>query len=166
MPAMAKRDRQHLDAAEGWLGLGSWKHADEELADITPEFRAHPAVLRAQYEVFAASKNWEGAVETARALTAAEPESPFGSVHTALALHEMERTREALNTLLPIAANFPKNPLIAYNVACYYCNVGNDIQALAWLQKAFELAGDRKDVRVTAQADPDLQSLWGKIGAI
>jgi hypothetical protein len=38
-------DKRHLDAAQGWLGLGNWREANEELEQITPERRAHPDVL-------------------------------------------------------------------------------------------------------------------------
>jgi len=29
-------DNKHLEAAEGWLGLGNWLEANEELENITP----------------------------------------------------------------------------------------------------------------------------------
>ena len=35
MPELDRQDKQHLDAAEGWLGLGNWRDANKELENIT-----------------------------------------------------------------------------------------------------------------------------------
>jgi hypothetical protein len=52
---MDYRDKQlvqpdifHLDAASGWLGLGDVVSANDELKQISPAMREHPAVLLAQ----------------------------------------------------------------------------------------------------------------------
>ncbi len=42
---LGSHDQRHLDAAEGWIGLGNHIEANEELEQITPQNRAHPAVL-------------------------------------------------------------------------------------------------------------------------
>jgi hypothetical protein len=54
-------DEQHLEAARGWLGLGDFLSANEELDNITPRHRAHPHVLRERLRVFAAGKRWKDA---------------------------------------------------------------------------------------------------------
>ena len=68
------KDQRHLQAAEGWLGLGDHLEANEELENISPEMRAHPAVLALRYEVYAAAKKWDRAVEVAEALTRLLPD--------------------------------------------------------------------------------------------
>jgi Flp pilus assembly protein TadD len=45
-------DRRHLEAAQGWLGLGDWQSANDELEEITPTVRAHPEVLRVRVQVY------------------------------------------------------------------------------------------------------------------
>src|SRR5208282_4150279 len=42
-------DTFHLSAAMGWLGLGNWQEALEELEKITPALRSHPEVLLARF---------------------------------------------------------------------------------------------------------------------
>ena len=69
-------DQRHLNAAEGWLGLGDHLAANEELENITPELRAHPAVLSVRYRVYAKGKNWDGAAEIAGTLVKLIPEEP------------------------------------------------------------------------------------------
>jgi hypothetical protein len=61
-------DQRHLEAAQGWLGLGNHLEANEELEQITPEYRAHPAVLQIRWQIYAQAKKWEGALHIASAL--------------------------------------------------------------------------------------------------
>jgi len=63
MNPLPLQDRRQLKAAEGWLELGNWVEANEELEQITAEFRAHPSVLFLRYEVYTQAKKWDGAAE-------------------------------------------------------------------------------------------------------
>ncbi len=95
LPELKAADQRYLDAAQGWLGLGDWREANEELEQITAALRAHPDVLRVRYDVYAAAKKWEMAAEIAQALCILVPNNPFGCVHLAFSLHEIRRTKEA-----------------------------------------------------------------------
>jgi tetratricopeptide (TPR) repeat protein len=158
-------DQRHLDAADGWLGLGDHLSANEELEQITPELRAHPFVMEVRYKIYAAAKQWEGAVEIARALATSLPDNPFGHFHLAYALHELKRTQEACDTLKPVVDKFPNEWLMRFNLACYACQLGDLKEAMMWLEKAIDLAG-KNDIRLMALDDPDLEPLWTKIGEI
>lgn len=157
--------RKFLDAAEGWLELGNWHEANEELERITPKMRAHPDVLCVRWKIYAAAKKWEQAAEIAKIISEISPDVPFGFIHMACALHELKRTVEARAVLLPIADKFERNKTIPYNLACYECQLGNLKQAREWLQKAIDLAGEN-DVRIRALEDPDLEPLWANIGKV
>ena len=67
---------KHLEAAEGWLELGNWREANEELENITTELRVHPFVLEVRYKIYCEAKRWDEAVEIARTLTEMLPDSP------------------------------------------------------------------------------------------
>ena len=62
------QDQRHLEAAEGWIDLGNHLEANEELENITPENRAHPAVLEVRWQIYAKAKKCEGALDIASAL--------------------------------------------------------------------------------------------------
>ena len=47
---------------------------------------------------------------------------------------------------------FPSESLIAYNLACYECQMGNQPAALDWLQKAIKL-GDKREIKKVALRD-------------
>ena len=85
MQALDLSDQMHLDAADGWLGLGDWREANEELECITPQMRAHPSVLFVRYHVYAMASKWEGAADIARALSELVPQNSFGYVQVAYA---------------------------------------------------------------------------------
>ena len=155
----------HLEAAEGWLELGNYLEANEELEQITPQLRAHPAVLEIRYKIYAKAGRLEMAAEVAKGMSVLMPENPWGPFHLAYCLHELKRTQEAYDTLIPVVDNYPSEWLMLFNLACYSCRLGKLKEALQWIGKAIDVAG-KKDVRQQALDDPDLEPLWTQIGEI
>ena len=151
-----------LDEAEGWLGLGDPAEAGDALAKLPPDVASRPDVLSVNWHIHAAQKKWEAALEIASALTEAAPDSPFGWVHRSFCLHELKRTLEARDNLLPVLDRFADDALMRYNLACYECQLGNPDQAMDWLWKAFKM-GDTRKFREMALEDPDLEPLKEKI---
>jgi predicted Zn-dependent protease len=156
-------DQRQLEAAQGWLGLGNLVEASEELEHITPQMRGHPDVLAIRYQIYSTARKWEMAAEVARAISTIVPDDSFGWIYWAFSLHELKRTKEAWNVLIPVADKFPQESTISYNLACYACQLGNLKDGMKWLEKAVDLAG-KKDIRMMALDDPDLEPLWAEIG--
>ncbi len=163
MRPIERPDSLHLQAAQGWLELGSHIEANEELEKITPQLRARPDVLKVRWEIYASAKKWEATLDIAAALIQLDPEDPLGWVHRSYALHEMKRTAEARDNLLRVVDKFPISATMRYNLACYECQLGRLEQARDWLQKAFALGG-AKEMKLAALDDPDLEPLWKDIG--
>ena len=162
MQELPHPDCQHLEAAEGWLGLGSWREASEELEQIQPQFRAHPAVLELRYKIHAEAKRWELAMAAAKEVRQLLPDEPWGHFYTAFALHELKRTQEAYDTLKSVVEKFPDEQIMHYNLACYACQLGKLEEAMQWLKQALAVAG-KMDIRQLALEDPDLEPLWSQI---
>ena len=165
MTPLEPPDSFHLVAAQGWLELGNHIEANEELEKIAPELRAHPNVLKLRWEIYAAAKKWERALDIAAALIQLEPEELLGWVHRSYALHELKRTAEARDNLLRVVDRFPQSATMRYNLACYESQLGNLERAKQWLEKAFEL-GDAREMKLASLQDPDLEPLWKDIGKI
>ena len=127
--------------------------------------RGRPDVLVVRVAIYEAAKKWEYAAEIAKAISEFAPESPFGFIHQAYSLHELKRTQEAWNVLLPVVDKFPKEYIMRYNLACYACQLGNLKEARDWLKKAIDMAGTN-EVKLMALDDPDLEPLWEEIGKI
>ena len=157
-------DQRQLNAAEGWLELGDWRQANEELELITPEMQEHPFVLCVRWGIYAKAGKWELSAEVAQEITVATPDNAWGFIHWAYNLHELKRTKEALAVLLPMADKFPDQYIIPYNLACYCCQLGELKESLQWLGKAIDLAG-KKEIRLMALEDPDLEPLRKQIKA-
>ena len=95
IPPLEPHDQHHLQAAQGWFELGNCIEASKELDEISPTMRGHPAVLEVRYHIYAAAKKWEYAADIAKAISELDPDSPFGWIQEAYALHELKKTQEA-----------------------------------------------------------------------
>jgi predicted Zn-dependent protease len=158
-------DLHHLKAAVGWLELGNPAEALVELDALSERFQDHVDVLEARWLALAQLQRWEAAAKVGRALIAAAPERPVGWLHHAYALRRASTggLLAAFNALSPVAAKFPKDSTIPYNLACYTCQMQRDAtETLAWLQQAIA-AGERKEIIAMALKDPDLEPLRAEI---
>jgi tetratricopeptide (TPR) repeat protein len=164
MKSLEQADRVHLNAAEGWFGLGDLVSASDELEKISPAFRAHPAVLLMRCKIYQAAKKWGYLIEISQTLIEQLPKLAEAWIHRSYALHELNQTREAFDLLLPAAKKFPKLPVIPYNLACYACQLGKLEDAMKQIEQAIDLGGKKNDIRLDALEDPDLEPLWLQIG--
>jgi predicted Zn-dependent protease len=162
MENLAPADQHHLRAAEGWFELGNAPEAEAELEQLAPALRDHPAVLELRWQIQAQRKQWEECIALARAITQAAPKAASGWIHLSYALHELKRTREAWESLLAVVRDFPREPTMRYNLACYACQMGDLPEARRWLKKAFAL-GRKKETQQMALRDLDLKPLWPEI---
>ena len=167
MKSLEPPDTFHLSAATGWLGLGNWQEALEELEKITPALRSHPEVLLARFEIHTKAGKWDMAAETACALVQIRPKEAQFWISHAYATRRMTgggipKAKEILGKARTL---FPKEPLIAYNLACYECQLGDVTAARQWLKSALVL-GDPKQLKQMALRDPDPQPIWTAIGEI
>ena len=164
MNELPPEDLHHLRAAEGWLELGDHLSASEELDKIPSSLSDCPQVLMLRWQVYARARHWESAYEIANALVKMVPDEPVGWIHRSYVLHEQRRTQEAWDQLLPAWERFPVEPTIAYNLACYACQLGRLQEAWTWLERAFAMDDSQSRIfRREALEDPDLQPLRDKL---
>jgi len=155
-------DSHRVNAALGWLDLGNPREAAAELAQLAPAVQAHPEVLEARWRLCAAERRWADALAVARAQVTVAPDDPTGWVNQSYALHELRRTAEARDLLLPKAAEFPRQSIIPYNLACYACQLGDLEEARRWLRRFLQLRS-KDELRRLALNDQDLRPLWPEI---
>ena len=155
-------DNLHLQAAQGWLELGNHLEADKELDEIAPELRGHPEVLEIRWLICAHAKMWDVCVDIAAAIIKLDPKRADAWIHRSFALHELKRTQEAFDQLLPVVKKFRKVWTIPYNLACYCAQLGRLKEGEQWFNKAMSI--DEPTVRRAAMNDPDLKPLWDSFG--
>jgi hypothetical protein len=89
-------------------------------------------------------------------------------VHRAYSLRRVPNggLQLAWAALRPAFDKFPKEELIAYNLACYASQFGRLEEAWEWLHRAMEAAGDVGRIKKRGLADPDLEPLWPRLGEL
>ena len=164
MDSLEPPDTMYLSAAIGWMELGNCAEARAELAAVSARHGKHPDVLEVAWLIDAEDKQWEQALQTARALLAAAPERSSGWLHQAYALRRVPAgsVQSAWDALMPAVEKFPKEPTIPYNLACYACQMKQLELAREWLRRAMGI-GDETHIKEMALGDPDLRPLWKEI---
>jgi Flp pilus assembly protein TadD len=162
--ALAPPDNLHFDAVQGWLMLGDPASAREELAQLSPAARLVPEVLELEWALHAETQSWREALEAAQRLIAVAPDRASGWIHRAYARRRVPGggLDQAWADLRPAHDRFPRNYLIAFNLACYAAQMGRPDEAWDWLARAVGLGG-RDGVVPMALADRDLEPLWPRI---
>jgi predicted Zn-dependent protease len=141
----------------GYLALGLVNEAFAEIEAIEGPDRLSLDVLRFRVNLFMEAKQWKDVVALAQTVCAAAPGDPDVWVSWAYALRELQRVVEAREVLLqaePLHA--AANPVIHYNLACYYALLGDLPEARRRLALACKAD---KDWAKAALDDPDLEAL-------
>jgi Flp pilus assembly protein TadD len=162
MSGLEASDAHRLRAAEGWLELGNAAEAGRELDQIPAGEQSHPDVLEARWSVSAALRDWAAALAAAEQLVVKAPDRPSGWIDRSYSLHELNRSQEARDWLMPAVALFPKLETIPYNLACYECRLGRLAEARKWLAQALAV-GRREEMVALASRDRDLEPLWPEL---
>ncbi|MBX7208236.1 MAG: hypothetical protein K1X78_08005 [Verrucomicrobiaceae bacterium] len=154
---------RRIIAAQGYVELGLFADAREELGALPREFAGRSDVVEITVLCLMGERRWEEALSLARQLCALEPEEPGGFIHAAYCLHELDRTREAVDVLVRGPSSLQGKAVFFYNMGCYRAKLGEVDAAVDMLQRAFiKDAGLRK----AARRDPDLDALRTKLEAI
>jgi tetratricopeptide (TPR) repeat protein len=150
-------DRQHCQAATGYVGLGMFLEANTELDKIDPFNRAAPEVLALRIAIYRGLGKWELMQEIAKRLADFQPDEIQWTISLAYATRRADSIQAAKEVLLNAEPRFPKEAALKYNLACYFCQIGDIQSAKNYLQKAFEI-----DLtwRMAALEDEDLKLLW------
>jgi Flp pilus assembly protein TadD len=164
MQAFEPPDSHFVSAAVGWLELGNWREAAAELEGVTPSLSQHPAVLHLRYDIHAQAGHWDLAAEAASSLARLLPDEPGAWSKLAYATRRKPGggIPPAKEILAAARTRFPSEVLIAYNLACYECQLGNLPQARVLLREAFQL-GSPTLLKHMSLSDPDLEPLRQEI---
>ena len=152
--------RKHLDYALGYIELGLFPEAREELSRITAADRKLPAVLSVLLELAMAEETWTAVIILAPRVSAACPSNERPWITWAYALRERGQIAEARDILLRGAAAILKpSILVDYNLACYFCLLGDFVESRRRLDLVFARDPQWK---TDARQDPDLAALHAK----
>lgn len=153
-------DEQRIQAARGYLMLGMWLEAAEELDNLPVAWRTRAEVLHMRIEIYMGGQHWESGRVLAESLAKRDPANPQWWVLWALCARRETSAADARDVLLKAAAYHSGEPLIHYNLACYHCLAGDIQTAMESLKRAFAMDPQLKK---TALDDPDLDVIFGRL---
>ena len=162
---MRPPDLHHIQAAEGWLALGLVEDAIAELARISPPNRNDTRVLVVRWEIHSKTGDWCSAHAVAKDLVELNKDSAAAWLHLAYATRRIDTggLQPAWNILLPTVDQFPEEPTIPFNLACYAAQMGRLTEAWNWFQEAVRRSGNHRAMVKMATADKDLEPIWDRI---
>jgi Tfp pilus assembly protein PilF len=150
-------DRQYCQAATGYVELGMFLEANTELDKIDPYNRAAPEALALRIAIYRGLEKWELMQEIAKRLAGFQPDNVQWTISLAYATRRADSIQAAKEVLLNAEPKFPKEAVIKYNLACYFCQTGEIQNAKNYLKKAIEID---LNWRLAALEDEDLKLLW------
>lgn len=146
-----------LESFSGYLALGMYEEANDELENLATELKVHPLVLSARLDLLMERTQWEEAAILAESLCKLWPNTCEFFIRWAFCLHELKQTSEARATLLNGPSALREQAVFHYNLACYESQLGDLTEAKRLLSACFKLD---KSYKAEALDDPDLAPLW------
>jgi tetratricopeptide (TPR) repeat protein len=153
-------DQQYWQAAVGYVELGMFQEANDQLENIDPFNRAAPEVLGVRLAIYQGLKKWELMQQIAKRLKEFQPDNVQWTTSLAYATRRAYSIDVAMEILLDAEAKFPREAAIPYNLACYYCQLGEMEKAKRYLKEAFEID---LNWRKAALDDEDLKPFWDSL---
>jgi tetratricopeptide (TPR) repeat protein len=150
-----------LEPFIGYLHLGMFLDANDELEKLPPELKTHPKVLTARLVLLMEMRKWEDGALLGESLIKLWPSEHEFHFKKAYCLHELKRTQEAKQTLESAPMSIRDTALFFYNLACYEAQLDNLVRANALLKECFK---KEPYYRQESLDDPDLEPLWDSLG--
>jgi tetratricopeptide (TPR) repeat protein len=140
-----------------------FEDAEAELEKIVPFNRASPEVLRVRAAIYQRIARWDDLRTVALKLTRLEPANVQWPLSLAYATRRAVSIEFARDILLAAKMQFPSEPVIPFNLACYYCQLGDLDAAKEYLKHAFAID---PNWRRAALDDQDLEPLWNFLSEV
>jgi len=160
--ALSPQNLQHLEAAHGFVDLGMFRDANDELEKIHPEVLYVPEVLALRLCIYQKLEKWELMQSTAKKLLQDDPADPQWAINLAYATRRADSIEAARQILLNFLNINDREPLVFYNLACYECQLGDLKKAKEYLDHAFTM---EPELRTQALEDEDLEVVWASCRA-
>lgn len=155
--------RRRIEYGRGYLELGLLEDAQAELNEIPENEQSDLDLLELRVDLHMELKHWERVVSTAQLVCEQRPRQERPWIAWAYALRELQRIEEAKTVLLRGEEHHgAKCGVLHYNLACYYCLLGELTEADRRLKRACILDRSWREV---ALEDPDLKALRARISS-
>lgn len=133
------RLKRALMAAEGYLVLQMPEHALRELSPVRDPGGLAFEFYRLRAEAYRALQNWELALEDFRYCQSLQPNNIEILMGLAWCYKRVGQLSKAIDAMHVAHRIDSREPIIPYNLACYYSLAKNKAQALSWLGRALRM---------------------------
>jgi tetratricopeptide (TPR) repeat protein len=116
---------RELNASIGYLELGMYVEALDELESIQPEERNSSTVLGLRLEIYRSAQNWKMMEIVASELLKRQPNDPVHWNDLAFSIRRKDSIKAAQTLLLEALEKFPNHATTRYNLGCYACKLGD-----------------------------------------
>ena len=149
--------QRELTASIGYLELGMYVEALDELESIQPEEKNNSAVLGLRLEIYGTAQNWKMMEVVASELWKRQPDDPDNWNNLAFSIRRKDSIKASQTLLLEALEKFPNDAMTRYNLGCYACKLGDLEDAKKLVGEAIKM--DSK-FKLLALDDQDLVELW------
>jgi Flp pilus assembly protein TadD len=156
--AINKRRRRSrlLEAARGYLELDMPRYALKQIDAIDdPEQCAFDA-FRLRGEALRQQEEYVGAVKAFRRALVENPNSIDVLLGLAWCFKRTDQLQRAINAMKRAYEVAPHEPIVLYNLSCYFSLAGDKEQALSWLGRSLRL---EKSLRKLIPGESDFDAL-------
>lgn len=164
--ARTQRERK-LEAARGYLELDMPQHALRELNGIDEPEKCPFAINQLRGEAYRAQGEFHDALRAFGRALAEEPNDLSVLLGMAWCYKRTSQLPRAIAAMEQAYRAKPDEPIVLYNLSCYFALDGNKTQALSWLGRALrmesslrKLIPDESDFD-SLRDDPDFQFIAG-----
>lgn len=135
------RRQRRLEAAGGYLALEMPDHALRELRGIDDPQDDDFEFCRLQGEALRQKEHHEAALAAFERAHQIQPQSLDVLMGMAWCLKRTERLSEAIAVMEQAYDTQPNEPVVLYNLSCYFALAGDKAAALSWLGRALRMDG-------------------------
>lgn len=141
MSGMTRLAQQRaLETAQGYLLLGMPKQALRELSQIRGFVRHSAAWQRIRGDALRFDQQHAEALEALEEADRLDPDDVETLLGIAWCQKRIDRLEDAIETMKRAYRAFPEEPIVLYNIACYFSLAGDKGQALSWLGRALRMS--------------------------
>ncbi len=161
------RRERHLEAARGYLALDMPDHAVRELNAIDSAQECAFEVNQLRGEALRQKKEHEEALRAYSHALAENPKDLSVMLGMAWCYKRTDQLAKAISAMESAYRTASDEPIVLYNLACYFALAGDKNQALSWLGRSLRLDESlRKLIRDESdfdrlRQDPDFQLIAG-----
>jgi len=164
--ARARREKL-LEAARGYLTLDLPVHALKQLRAIKDPEKCPFAISQLRGEALRQNKEYDAALNAYHRALAEKPTDLSVLLGMAWCYKRTDQLPRAIEAMEDAYRAAPTEPIVLYNLACYFSLAGDKTRALSWLGRALRmnsslrmLIDDESDFD-ELRDDPDFQFIAG-----